>query len=202
MNTNIKYALAFAAGFVIGSAVTWKALKNKYEQIAQDEIDFQLERFSRNKKELTEELKDANDIISSYEKVEKAQVEEYKKTVAERGYTDYSSYSKPITEEKEKETAPEVKPYIIKPEDFGENLGYQCITLTYYAGDGILADDDDYLVDDVDNVVGVDSLSHFGDFEDDAVHVRNDRLKIDYEILRDKRKYKDVIGVNSLKAED
>lgn len=201
MNTNVKNVLIFAAGSVVGSAVTWKLLKNKYEQIAKDEIEFQLERFSKSKKELKEELQDANDIISSYEKVEKAQVEEYRKTVAERGYTDYSSYSNSKTQKAEEKESSEDRPYVIKPEDLGENDDYQVINLTYYA-DGILADDNDDLVDDVDNVVGTDSLSHFGDFEPDAVHVRNDRLKCDYEILRDRRKYKDVIGGNPQLAED
>ena len=203
MNANIKYILTFSAGAVVGSAITWKLLKSKYEQIAQDEIDFQLERFSRREAKLNEELKDVNDVLDTYEKVEKAQVEEYKKTVAERGYTDYTSYSKPTTPEneaKEEETTKD-KPYVITPEEFAEKDDYACINLTYYA-DGILADDDDYLVDDVDNVVGVDSLSRIGEYENDALHVRNDRLKIDYEILRDKRNYTDVVGINPHQAED
>lgn len=203
MNTNIKYILTFAAGTIVGSAITWKMLKSKYEQIAQDEIDFQLERFSRKEAKLNQEIKDVNDVLDAYGKVEKAQVEEYKKTVAERGYTDYTKYSTQDTPENEakEEDTNEVKPYVITPEEFAEKDDYQCINLTYYA-DGILADDDDYLVDDVDNVVGVDSLSRIGEYENDALHVRNDRLKIDYEILRDKRNYTDVVGINPHKAED
>lgn len=203
MNANIKYILTFSAGAVVGSAITWKLLKSRYEQIAQDEIDFQLERFSRREARLNEELKDVNDVLDSYEKVEKTQVEEYKKTVAERGYTDYTKYSNPITPENEvkAEEPTESKPYVITPEEFAENDGYECINLTYYA-DGILADDGDYIVEDVDNVVGIDSLSRIGEYENDALHVRNDRLKIDYEILRDRRNYTDVVGITPHQAED
>lgn len=203
MNTNIKFALVFAAGAVVGSAVTWKMLKSKYEQIAQDEINFQVERFTRRETELNKELEDVNDVLTSYEKIEKAQVEEYKKTVAERGYTDYSSYSKPDTPEEE-QTEEEIskdRPYVITPDEFDENDNYQCINLTYYA-DGILADDGDYIVDDVDNTVGVDSLNRFGEHANDAVHVRNDRLKCDYEILKVKQTYKEVVGINPHQVED
>lgn len=204
MNTNIKYILTFAAGAIVGSVATYKLLKSKYEQIAQEEIEFQVERFTKSKNALEEELKDANDVISSYENVEKAQTEEYKKTVAERGYTDYTSYSNPkgLGEEVAVEEDPsESKPYVITPEEFGEKDGYECIGLSYYS-DGVLADDADGLVEDVDNVVGADSLSHFGEYEDDAVHVRNDKFKCDYEILRDRRRYKDVIAAKPHEVED
>ena len=86
----------------------------------------------------------------------------------------------------------EMKPYVISPEEFGEFEDYERISLSYYA-DQILADEDDEKVEDVDNVVGLESLIHFGEFEDDSVFVRNDRLKCDYEILLDQRTYSDVI---------
>ena len=43
-----------------------------------------------------------------------------------------------------------------------------------------------------DEIVGLDSLTHFGEYEDDSVFVRNDVMKCDYEILLDHRNYKDV----------
>lgn len=86
----------------------------------------------------------------------------------------------------------EIKPYVISPEEFGEFEDYERISLSYYA-DQVLADEDDEKVDDVDNVVGLESLTHFGEFEDDSVFVRNDRLKCDYEILLDQRTYSDVM---------
>lgn len=86
----------------------------------------------------------------------------------------------------------EMKPYVISPDEFGEFEDYERISLSYYA-DQILADEDDEKVEDVDNVVGLESLAHFGEYEDDSVFVRNDRLKCDYEILLDQRTYSDVI---------
>ena len=66
------------------------------------------------------------------------------------------------------------------------------LSLTYDEGDGFLADDMDELVDDIEDVVGFESLNHFGEYEEDAVHVRNDRLKADYEILVDTGNYNEV----------
>ena len=82
-------------------------------------------------------------------------------------------------------------PYVISPEEFGE-VGYEQIELTYY-GDGILADDDDEIIDDVEDVVGSYALTSFGKYEDDAVFVRNDARRCDYEILADHRDYNDVV---------
>lgn len=61
----------------------------------------------------------------------------------------------------------------------------------YYA-DGVLANYYDEPIDDIDEYVGKDSLNHFGEYEADSVYVRNDEKKIDYEILRDDRKFSDV----------
>lgn len=80
-------------------------------------------------------------------------------------------------------------PYIITPDEFGEKDGYDIISLTYYHNDGVLADDMDERIDDYEDIIGKDALDHFGDYEDDSVFVRNDRLKADYEILLDDREY-------------
>lgn len=83
------------------------------------------------------------------------------------------------------------KPYVIPPEDFGEKDDYSTESLVYFK-DGVLADDMDHRIEDVEAMVGVESLNHFGEYEDDSVFVRNDRLKIDFEILLDERVYADV----------
>ena len=83
------------------------------------------------------------------------------------------------------------KPYVISPEEFGEFEEYEKISLTYYA-DQVLTDENNEEVDDVEEIVGEESLTHFGEYEDDSVFVRNDRLKCDYEILLDQRNYSDV----------
>ena len=167
MKGTLSSILIFAAGAAIGSAVTWKIVKTKYEQIAQEEIE-------------------------SVKKIFKHRIEEDKTT----DEVEASEPQAPVenTPADDREVMKMIlKPYVISPEEFGdkEDEGYESISLTYYA-DGVLTDDWDERVDDVEETVGTDSLTHFGEYEDDSVFVRNDELKADYEILLDSRNYRDV----------
>ena len=81
---------------------------------------------------------------------------------------------------------------MISPEEFGEFEEYEKISLTYYSNN-ILADENNEVIEDVEETIGVDSLTHFGEYEDDSVFVRNDARKCDYEILLDQRSYAEVV---------
>ena len=52
-------------------------------------------------------------------------------------------------------------------------------------------------------MVGLDSLTHFGQYEDDSVYVRNDERMTDYEILLDIRGYWELVakGLITLREE-
>ncbi len=184
-----KNFMMFVLGVAVGSVVTWRYVKKKYEQIAQDEIDSVKEVFSKREAEFTE---DTEVRIKADNAKEKPSVIEYAARLREQGYTNYSDMVDEKSEEVKEEPMSIDKPYVITPEEFGDLDDYEIISLTYYA-DQILADDNDVIVDDIEDVVGFDSLNSFGEYEDDSVFVRNDRLKCDYEILLDQRKYSDVI---------
>lgn len=172
--------LTFTTGVAIGSIGTWYFLKTKYEQKVQEEIDSVKAVYSKRNDSKTKE---------THKKEHESSISEYNEVVKNMNYVNYSDISK---EEVKKETMNE-KPYVISPEDFGEIDEYDRISLTYYS-DNILADDLDEIVENVDDVVGVESLTHFGEFEDDSVFVRNDKKKCDFEILLDERKYSDVVN--------
>ena len=53
-------------------------------------------------------------------------------------------------------------------------------------------DDMDIPINDVEGIVGIDSLTRFGEYEADSVFVRNERLKGDYEILLSLRRYSEL----------
>lgn len=191
MKNSFTNIIIFAAGAAFGSAVTWKLLKTKYEQIAQEEIESVKEAFAKinESSEITEDNLDAP--TPAEEK--NPDLAEYCDIIAEQNYTN--------GEKGGKELMDGVKPYVISPEDFGEHEDYETVTLSYYA-DGVLAleyydvktESMAYqIIDDVENTVGADSLNHFGEYEDDSVHVRNDFLECDYEILKDFRNFEDAI---------
>lgn len=192
--------LAFIAGAGIGSVCTWQLLKRKYELIAQEEIDSVKAAYATREtgKSLVEGFCNGLKVAEDRTQKDEGDVDfkKYASIIQKEGYTDYSR----SVEEKKGEAFVE-KPYVISPEEFGEFEEYEKISLTYYA-DEVLADENDEEVDDVDEIVGDESLNHFGEYEDDSVFVRNDRLKCDYEILLDQRNYSDVAKTRPHRVEE
>lgn len=186
MNSKMVNFLMFAVGAAIGSAVTWKLVKTKYERIANEEIESVKEVFARKEKERREVNPiEADDEFSEFDDVE-ADMTAYHDLLEDLKYN-------PIKEEKkEGGDAMIEKPYIIPPEEFDELDGYTVVSLTCFA-DKIVVDDYGVLVDDVDELVGLDSLNHFGEYEEDSVFVRNDARHTDYEILLDTRTYSEAM---------
>ncbi len=191
MENIVKSAVIFAAGVSIGAAVTWKLLKEKYARIAQEEIDSVKEVYSAKESKIKKILSEADVIKIKDNPVDESIRHEYSKTVASFGYTNA---------EDKKEVKEEIKlaekPYVIPPEDF-DDLDYDTVTLTYYA-DKVLADEYDNQIEDVESLVGEESLTHFGEYEEDSVYVRNDQYKTDYEILLDMRTYEEATDVKAV----
>jgi len=194
MNNKITSFMMFIFGAAVGSVVTWQYTKKKYEQIAQEEIDSVKETFSKLKevKNKDNESDENNNVRTIVERAkDKPSIVEYAAKLRKQGYINYSNTDS-LFEEEVDENMINDKPYVISPDEFGEFDDYDTISLTYYA-DQVLVDEDDELVEDIEETVGFESLNAFGEYEDDSVFVRNDRLKCDYEILLDQRKYSDVI---------
>lgn len=181
MSNKSLFSLAFIIGAATGSVATWYLLKDKYEALAQ-------EVFLRREQELKDQSvkKTVAEGIKDTDK-EKPDLKEYAERLKKEGYTRYSDFG---SDEEEKPVS-EAGPYVIPPEQFGDDEEYEQISLTYYA-DGVLADENDEVIEDVEDAVGIDSLNHFGEYEDDSVFVRNDARKCDYEILLDQRTYSEV----------
>lgn len=174
MNNIISKFVIFVIGAAAGSVATYKLVKEKYEQIAREDIESVKDAFRR-------ELRDIYNASADTEKVAESDREEYSAKVSELGYDG---------NEEEKNMGD--TPYVISPEEFGTLDGYEEVSLNYYEGDEILTDDFDNPIINVVELVGEDFADHFGEYEDDSVFVRNDRIKTDYEILLDVRRYMDI----------
>lgn len=180
MGSGIKNAFIFGTGAVIGSFVTWRLLKTKYERIAQEEIDSVKEVYSKRQSEPNqgETEKCAFEKPETMESIK----EDYKDILNDCGYSDVA---------KDVVVGPK-PPYVISPEEFGDDSSYDQIDLVYYE-DGILTEDgSDIIVENADEVVG-DFVKHFGEYEDDSVYVRNEALGVDYAIIADPRPYSQIV---------
>jgi hypothetical protein len=88
------------------------------------------------------------------------------------------------------------KPYVITEAEWAFNESdHDQINLTYFAGDQVLADDADGVIEHVDQIVGILNLDRFGVGTDDpnVLFVRNEKLGSDYEIARREDKYKTTV---------
>jgi len=173
MNSAIKTLLAFAAGCGLGYLVAAKTLSDKYDRRAQEEINAVKDALRKRHEGVSE-----NDSESSTQSVR-----EYEERVVGLGY------SQPTRPEKDP------APYVISPDMFGNRDNYEQITLTYYS-DGVLTGDDDRPIADdmIEQTIGKESLQHFGEHDEDTVLVRNERLKVDYEVVKEYISYKDFLS--------
>lgn len=163
----------FVCGAICGCGATYIALKKKYEDLAQEEIESVKEVYKK-KQDVQEEVSNQVDANTA------------ESIIKQSGYS-------PIRYNETKSIQ------VISPDEFGDNLDYDKIELTYYT-DGFLADDDNNIINDIRKIVD-DALDHFGDYEEDVVMVVNHDLQVYYEIVRDPRRYVDVIAKTPYKVE-
>lgn len=196
MNKTLSNILIFAAGVAIGSAVTYKIFKDKY--------DFEYEEVVEAEDSETVEEKDDDDEYFEYEEPPRSSLdddrEENVRIIDGHEYHNYAAVIKKDTIECDdgstitiEKGVEHMEPYVIPPEEFGEDPDYDTTSLTYF-NDGVVADDYDNELsrEYVDEIIGLDSLDHFGEYEDDSVFVKNEIRQEYFEILADERNYADL----------
>ena len=124
MNRKLSNVLLFTAGVAVGSLVTWRYFKSKYE-VVEDEIE---EKTEGPEGESEEENPEVLESKTSYKK---PPLKEYVKMVESNGYA-----PKTHVEEVEEEIAngewddkDVYEPYIIRPEEYGELHAYETLSL-------------------------------------------------------------------------
>lgn len=191
MNDKFKIVLTFILGASTASLITWKFAKKKYELIAQEEIDSVKKAFS-------------NRPIGVTAKIEFSDEPKLKANLAKQK-PDINKYSEKFNVQSETKSELHNEetyaidedgfrlPYVISPDLFGENDYWDIITLKLYSDD-VITNEKDEMIDDIESLIGENSLNHFGEYEDDCVYVRNERLERDFEILRMHETYERAMG--------
>ena len=204
--TLIAFLIGTGLGVAGGIFGTKEYFRTKYKTLADEEIASVVEKFSGKSKKTSPDEDSEKEKMAEFAR-NKPDINEYAKKLSKEGYTDYSKLEasdEPSTNfvpiDDSQDENPFDRPYVITPDNFGEFYDYTKISLTFFS-DHVLTDENFEMVDDIDAIVGVESLNHFGEYEDDSVFVRNDRLKADYEILLDQRKYSDVLKSKPYLAE-
>ena len=182
MTNKTAYVVSLAVGALIGSSAAWIFAKKYYEKLTRDEIDSVKKEFSKRN--------NPEDPVEPDEKT--TEMDQYNAWVNNYDYTSHSNAKKSVEKEDKMTEVFEEGIEYIEPDEYGERIDYEQISLTYFA-DKVLADEDTLdIIEDAKGTVGEFFADHFGEYEDDSVFVRNDLTRCEYEILADTRKYTDA----------
>ena len=208
MNSVVKSTVIFLGGLVVGGFVTNLLVKEKYEHEAAEEISAMHKSFVNRYKEPINEVKT--------EKMESTGSENYISNDKSK-VIDYSSFSKkeaPIetkSEEDISEDLDSIDDVVEMKREISENPIYEIdwetyetfeendfshVELVLYTEDCILANVYDEKIDDVEKRITVDILNKFAHLPKDEIWVRNEILGCDFNIVKDNRKFSDVVGEN------
>lgn len=187
--------IVFCLGATAGSLLTWKLIEKKYKDLADEEIQSVIDTFNE-RKEIEKNIEKVETFTEKIEnptvevvKASPKAIENYTKYTEKLGYNlDISKEDGVIvSEDKDGSIYVEpgvdyVAPYVISPDEFGETQYYDAKSWTLYT-DSIITNEVGEIVDDPETYIG-DALNHFGEYEDDSVHVRNENVECDYEIIK------------------
>lgn len=111
----------------------------------------------------------------------------YKQTLVELGYSE--------PQEPPKFFGPyDARPHPISEDEYVQNEDdYDIIPMMLYA-DGVVAGDDDHEIEDYERILGFDITKKFHQYEyDDVVYVKDDRLRVIYEVSRSAKTYEEQL---------
>lgn len=98
------------------------------------------------------------------------------------------------------------KPYVVTQEEYFENIhNLETISVTYYEGDQVLADEADGVITDIEGNVGEANLHRFGhgSGEEHIVYIFNKMAGMAFEVARSQGKYSvEVVGLDDDDEED
>ena len=178
-----KNVLIFLGGAVIGSALTYLIVKDKYEKIIDEEIQSVKEEYAKSyeAKKTVEALNETKTKILENVMSKASMFETEENDDDEEDIPNYAGHPT--------EGIAGV-PYTISPELFvNDKKRFDKITLEYYEVNDMLIEEMSNEPVDIDESIGRDSLRMFGEFERDLVYVRNERLETDYEVFHHSGSY-------------
>ena len=186
----VKIGVAFIAGLAVGAVAFKKYVETKYDFIDNDEevktetpqIEEKAEDPVEEQQETIEEFEDISDryeeILSEMMYKHEKECEEVKEMLGDH------FVSEPFDPD---------KPYRISSDDYGADGDYDGDEYTYFA-DGYLTDSTGIPMNDMDieRTVGIGFAEYFDDDSVDEIYIRNERLKMEFSIVRDLDRFEDV----------
>ena len=177
--------IAAVSGAIVGSVITYFVTRSKAESYIQSEIDKYKEEAGRTAPLpcAENERKEAETMIESYISTSPAAI-------------DYNApyAASPMVSTKPVEPEPKL-PYEITFEEFDADEEFAKATYMVWP-DGYVTDEADNVIPDVDTTIGTKVLSEVLDGDILEGYVRNEAIRMDFELIRAKDNYEDVVGVH------
>lgn len=222
----LKEVLIGAAGIGVGYLVARNQLEKRYASMLAEEVRRTKEFFAdvTNYEGSAEGLDDPEfmqDAINATEAVAEYSAGEIKVSpsiLAQEMEKTVTAYNKPGAPSVVEETARDIEsnvaaapmdpdaraPHLITFAEFDSGeLGYEQISVSFFAGDGIVIDEEDNVIsaERVEQIIGTDNLNKFGtntedpDMEPNVIYVRCERFNMDFEVTRSPGKHSvEVLG--------
>jgi hypothetical protein len=191
----MKIVLASLAGLVVGYAIA----KQHYTEKCIEAYDLGWQD-AKGEFEKPTDKQDVQEAVAETEEtptpaeVEEVTVEAAQALIEHNGYTAYNTPPKPKGPTVSTPPISEIPVTITFKEYDSTPPGYEQYVLTYYEGNNILVSQAGKPIKGKDLIRTVgDLLGTFKDGED-AIYVRNPKLKMDFEIVRDPNSFTDVDG--------
>lgn len=201
-------ALGFGFGLGAGGMLLWLRARRKKEkerrkrieemqQLAKSRVAEAQKAAERNDEEKGPDISDyiaKNNLTELVEENNRKRFEreraEYMELLQKNGYS-----PEPEVELEEPPEDIASHPYVITPHEFGERQGWDTVEYRYF-DDGVLADEngDEMTLEEIENTVGKDAVSHFGEYEEDSVYIRNERHRCDYAIYLYEEDYEQFLS--------
>lgn len=210
--------LIFLAGAATGILASWKMISNELEERYKADVASVKDAYKK-----LQDLKYPTDELEKPDKKAVKAVRDHMRENLKKGRNEYSSIAKKYSTETEKidyssvkplnyeledmieediamDDIEESKPYVIQPTEFGNSDIHDIQELRYYEPDaenprGVLTDGWEPLTEEeIEAAVGSDYYTHFGEYEDSRVIIRNDERRMEYEIVKEYETYNEHLA--------
>ena len=190
---NYKNLFIFSAGISIGGLISYVITKDKYETIMNKEIEeirkYYKDKYENIKEDDEEKIKEKGDyreIVREY--VSKHVIEEEDYNCDDEEDNHYTIMeSRDLTNGVDFDESKKIESW-----EFGEQPLYETETIILYS-DGVATNDLGDVIDNLEEIMGVDQYREFKESSDESIFIRNDLLRMDYEIVKDDWRYEDLI---------
>lgn len=191
-----KTFLAFGVGLTVGIGGAYFYLKKKYEEKLSEQIQ-EIRKHYQKKQERSKSKEEKDEKFTNrFEEAEERGKDRiaYESIAKRYQGSDEQRPVDPAEQESPTEDDDEEEIFTVSEEEMETYDNFEDISLTYYAEDDILCDDQEQVIEDPEAIIG-DALTKFGvkSGYPDTVYVINKRVRAIFEVLMVEGSYQEIV---------